>query len=147
MVDVGAPLSPSTTTSCGFAAAGSGSLASSLCFVDFSPLTGNNLLAAEEGCLEISVTLPGSYIMYFCLGIAGAPLYATSLPTYEYAYLGNSGTYTDPNTGQQSATITRTTTTFRVTRRSTSRVKEEACPTRWSPVRTYTRVEGAAAAE
>lgn len=104
VVDTGAPLSPSTTTSCGFAAAGSGALASSLCFIDFSPLTGNNLLAAEEGCLEMSVDLPGSYIMYFCLGIAGAPIWVTSLPTYKYAYLGNSGTYTDPNTGQQSST-------------------------------------------
>ena len=104
VADQGAPLSPSTTTSCGFAAAGSGPLASSLCFIDFSPLYGNNLLAAEEGCLQMSVTLPSGFIMYFCLGIAGDPVYATSMPTYEQAFLGNSGIYTDPNTGHVTAT-------------------------------------------
>jgi hypothetical protein len=34
--------------------------------------------------------------MYFCLGIQGDPIYATSMPTYEDAFLGNSGTYTPP---------------------------------------------------
>ena len=42
--------------------------------------------------------------MYFCLGIAGDPVYATSMPTYEDAFLGNSGIYTDPNTGDVTET-------------------------------------------
>jgi prepilin-type N-terminal cleavage/methylation domain-containing protein len=89
IVPGGQALNSSTTAGCGFAASGSGQYAPYLCLVDFSALTGNNLLAAEQGCLEMQVTLPGNDELYFCLGITGTPVYATSLPTYPEAFLGN----------------------------------------------------------
>ncbi|MFI5036644.1 MAG: prepilin-type N-terminal cleavage/methylation domain-containing protein [Acidimicrobiales bacterium] len=97
--DLGAPIAQDTSTSCGFAYAGSGPYAGNLCFIDFSFLTGNTLLAAEENCVETSVLLPGGYTMYFCLGIAGAPIFSYTLPTWEYGFLGNSGSYNGQQTG------------------------------------------------
>jgi hypothetical protein len=85
----GAPITPSTTTGCGFASPGTGTYASTLCFVDFSSLTGNNLLAAQQGCLEMSVALPGGSTMYFCIGITGTAVYPAPLPTWQNAFLGN----------------------------------------------------------
>ena len=38
----------------------------------------------------MQVTLPDADEMYFCIGITGTPVYATSLPTYPEAFLGNS---------------------------------------------------------
>lgn len=89
IVTGGQAINSGTTAGCGFAAAGSGDYAPYLCLVDFSALTGNNLLAAEQGCLEMQVTLPGKDELYFCLGITGTPVYAASLPTYPEAFLGN----------------------------------------------------------
>ncbi len=89
IVTGGQPINTATTAGCGFAAAGSGQYSPYLCLVDFSALTGNNLLAAEQGCLEMQVTLPNSDELYFCVGITGAPVYATTLPTYPQAFLGN----------------------------------------------------------
>jgi prepilin-type N-terminal cleavage/methylation domain-containing protein len=85
----GGPITPSTTAGCGFASPGTGTYASTLCFVDFSSLTGNNLLAAEQGCLEMSVALPGGSTMYFCIGITGVAIYPAPLPTWQNAFLGN----------------------------------------------------------
>ncbi len=85
----GQQINTSTTAGCGFAAEGSGTYASSLCLVDFAALTGNNLLAAEQGCLEMQVTLPGNDLLYFCVSISGAPVVPASLPTYPEAFLGN----------------------------------------------------------
>ncbi len=85
----GSPITPTTTTKCGFASPGSGTYAPTMCFVDFAPLTGPALQAAESGCLEMSVALPGSNVLYFCLGITGGPVGAYTLPTYSAAFLGN----------------------------------------------------------
>lgn len=85
----GGPITPATTTGCNFASPGTGTYASTLCFVDFSSLTGNNLLAAEQGCLEMSVALPGGSTMYFCIGITGVAIYPAPLPTWQNAFLGN----------------------------------------------------------
>ena len=85
----GQQINSSTQAGCGFAAAGSGTYASTLCLVDFAALTGNNLLAAEQGCLEMQVTLPGNDELYFCVGITGAPVAPAKLPTYPEAFLGN----------------------------------------------------------
>ena len=72
---LGSPINGATSTGCGFASAGSGTYSSTLCLVDFSALTSNNLLAAEQGgCLEITATLPGNYQLYFCVQISGAPV-------------------------------------------------------------------------
>jgi prepilin-type N-terminal cleavage/methylation domain-containing protein len=86
----GQPINSGTTAGCGFAATGSGQYAPYLCLVDFAALTGNNLLAAEQGCLEMQVTLPDNDEMYFCLGITGAPVIPHVLPTFGAAFLGNS---------------------------------------------------------
>jgi hypothetical protein len=43
------------------------------------------------GCgLEMSVALPGSYTLYFCIAISGSPLNTVAFPTYSDAFLGNS---------------------------------------------------------
>jgi len=86
----GSPITPSTTTGCNFASAGTGTYASTMCLVDFSSLTGNNMLAAQQGCLEMSVALPGGSTLYFCLGITGVSVAPKALPTWSDAFLGNS---------------------------------------------------------
>ena len=86
----GSPVNSNATTTCGFATPGSGALASTLCFVDFSKVTGAALLAAENGgCLEMSVSLPSNYTMYFCLSLSGSTILPWYLPTYPEAFLGN----------------------------------------------------------
>jgi len=90
IIPTGSPITPATTTGCGFASPGTGTYASTLCLVDFSSLTGNNLLAAEQGCLEMSVPLPGGSTLYFCIGVTGTPVLPSPLPTWQNAFLGNS---------------------------------------------------------
>ena len=86
----GSPINSKTSTSCNFATPGSGSLASTLCFIDFSNVTGAALLAATSGgCLEMSVALPTNFTMYFCMQLSGSPILPWYLPTYPEAFLGN----------------------------------------------------------
>jgi hypothetical protein len=87
--DAGAPISVTTSLGCGYAAAGSGTYASSLCLIDFSGLTGNNYIAATQGCLETSVPLQGGSTLYFCIQIQGAPIAPAALPTWTDGFLGN----------------------------------------------------------
>lgn len=89
-----APQTGSEQAGCGYAAAGSGAYASSLCFINFNTLTANNdaLLAAASsgaGCVELSVALPGGSTLFFCLQIQGGPICPRSMPTYSGAFLGN----------------------------------------------------------
>jgi Tfp pilus assembly protein PilE len=88
--DNGGPISVTTTAGCGYAASGSGTYASSLCLVDLSALSGNTMVAARQGCVELSVKLPGGSTMYFCIGVTGAPVAPYALPTWTYGFLGNS---------------------------------------------------------
>ncbi|MHB1569299.1 MAG: PulJ/GspJ family protein [Acidimicrobiales bacterium] len=85
----GQPISVASTAGCNFATPGTGYYASSMCLVDFSSLTGNNLLAAESGCLQMEVNLPGGSQLYFCLSITGVPVSPSALPTWQNAFLGN----------------------------------------------------------
>ncbi len=86
------PTAPPTDTSCDFASPGSGVLANTLCFVDFSNLTGAALLAARSGgCDEMSVSLPDDYTLFFCLSVSGVTALPWYLPTYPEAFLGNTG--------------------------------------------------------
>jgi hypothetical protein len=85
----GEAITPSTAAGCNFASPGTGTYATDLCLVDFSGLTGNNLLAAEQGCLEMQVPLPGGATLYFCIGITGTNVEPFALPTWENAFLGN----------------------------------------------------------
>lgn len=90
-VSSGQPIATGATTTCGFATPGTGTYASTLCFVDFSLLkTASNMTAATNGGLEISVALPNNYTMYFNLSISGSPLNAVAFPTWPGAFLGNS---------------------------------------------------------
>jgi prepilin-type N-terminal cleavage/methylation domain-containing protein len=89
--NTGSPFTANTDTSCEFASPNTGTYASTLCFVDFSYLTGAALAQATGGgCLETSVTLPGNYVMYFCISISGPTILPWYLPTYPEAFLGNS---------------------------------------------------------
>jgi hypothetical protein len=85
----GKPLAPAATTGCGFATPGTGYYASTLCLIDFSALTGNNMLAATSGCLETSAPLPDGYTLFFCIGITGSTVAPSPLPTWQNAFLGN----------------------------------------------------------
>jgi hypothetical protein len=87
---LGTPITQTVQAGCGYAAAGSGTYASSLCLVDFAALTGNNMVAAREGCVEYSVPLPGGSTLYFCIGITGSPVAPYALPTWTNGFLGNS---------------------------------------------------------
>ena len=97
VIDTGSPITSSTLTSCGFASPGSGYYASTMCFVDFAPLTGAALRAANTTgtCLEMSVQLPEAYTLYFCINISGpilasnSPPLAHDLPTWTNGFLGN----------------------------------------------------------
>jgi prepilin-type N-terminal cleavage/methylation domain-containing protein len=93
----GSPVNISTTSGCDLATPGTGYYATSLCFLDLSSLTGNNMAAAESynassgACgYQMSAALPGGATMYFCLGITGGPVVPTALPTWQGAFLGNS---------------------------------------------------------
>lgn len=95
----GSPVNVSSTSGCNFATSGTGYYSTSLCFIDFSSLTANDMLAAESYnattgvCgYEMAVTLPGSAKMYFCLGISGPPwVQAVALPAWSSgSFLGNS---------------------------------------------------------
>jgi hypothetical protein len=89
-VQGGSPITATTQAGCGYAAAGSGTYASSLCLVDFSGLSGNNMVAARQGCVELSIPLPGGSTLYFCIAISGAPVAPYALPTWTDGFLGNS---------------------------------------------------------
>jgi prepilin-type N-terminal cleavage/methylation domain-containing protein len=87
----GSPFTANTTTSCRFASPDTGAYSNSLCFVNFAFLKGAALAQATGGgCLELSVSLPGNYTMYFCLQITGATILPWYLPTWPGAFLGNS---------------------------------------------------------
>lgn len=88
--DTGSPITANTNTSCNFASPNTGTYAANLCFVDFSVLTGAAMQDAENGCLELSVSLPNNYILYFCVNIAGSTVFAANWPTWQYSFLGNS---------------------------------------------------------
>jgi prepilin-type N-terminal cleavage/methylation domain-containing protein len=87
----GSQFTADTTASCNFASPGTGTYATTMCFVDFSSVTGAALLTAEGGgCLEMSVSLPNNYTLYFCLSLSGSQVLPWYLPTWPQAFLGNS---------------------------------------------------------
>ncbi len=96
----GTAVASNNTTSCGFAAPGSGTYAANLCFTDFSSLNAADLAAAQApGCLEVSVSLPGGYTMFYCLSLSGEAVQPASLPTFTDAFLGNNCTASGSCTG------------------------------------------------
>lgn len=80
------------THDCGFASAGTGTYARTLCWFD---LSGYDAAAATSAAGQrLTFALPGGYRLAVTLKVSGGPVAANPLPTYSAAYLGNSGHYT-----------------------------------------------------
>src|SRR5487761_2310768 len=81
--------SPTTGPVCGFALPGTGTYASTLCFIGFS----SSIIAAAElnGGTSMSVAVPGGYTITFNLTIVASRgvVGAAPFPTYSAAFLGN----------------------------------------------------------
>jgi len=93
----GAQGSPTAGSACGVALPGTGTYASTLCFVDFSILnTPSDMTSAlSSSGLAMVVTVPGGYTMKFTINISypqsseAGPVDAVAFPTYSAAFLGN----------------------------------------------------------
>jgi hypothetical protein len=88
----GAAEAATSTETCGFAAAGTGTYARSLCWFDLSHYDAAQ--ADSPGGQPMKVMLPGGYTITFTLNTTGGPVHPSSLPTYSGAYLRNNGHYT-----------------------------------------------------
>jgi prepilin-type N-terminal cleavage/methylation domain-containing protein len=84
--NLGGPLSGS---SCGFALAGTGSYASTMCFVGFTTSELQTAAKAGSACTvtdpgqqgtDVTVDVPGGYVMSFCLTVSDTSLIAVSTP-------------------------------------------------------------------
>ena len=107
---VAAPVS----TSCGFANAGTGTFAQTLCWFDLSAYTAS--LATSPAGQPMVVSLPGGYTISFTLNVSGGVVKAVALPTFSGAYLGNNGHYTGvPGKPALYQTASGTTTTATLT--------------------------------
>ena len=86
------------TASCGFAAPGTGTYASTLCFIDFSSY--NQSLATSSGGQNFSVAITGTpFTISFNLATSEGVVAPHSFPTYtnaptSEAFFGNNGFYT-----------------------------------------------------
>jgi prepilin-type N-terminal cleavage/methylation domain-containing protein len=83
-----------TTTVCKFALPNTGTYASSLCFIDFSPLqiAANQTSATSPGSMAMTVGIPGGYTLSFTVSItneASTPMSALPFPTYSDSFMGN----------------------------------------------------------
>jgi len=89
----GQPIVVASNTTCGFASTeggtvSNGTYAKTLCFVDFSSY--NAATAAAPGCQEFVADIPGGYTLSFCMSESGnQPMFASALPTYPEAFMGN----------------------------------------------------------
>ncbi|WP_410631117.1 CshA/CshB family fibrillar adhesin-related protein [Amycolatopsis sp. cmx-4-83] len=80
------------TDDCGFASAGTGTYARTLCWFDLSGYDAAEATSAAGQ--RLTFALPGGYRLAVTLKVSGGPVAANRLPTYSAAYLGNSGHYT-----------------------------------------------------
>ncbi|WIY05747.1 hypothetical protein QRX60_18570 [Amycolatopsis mongoliensis] len=78
--------------SCGFATAGTGTYARTLCWFDLSGYSAAE--ATSPAGQRLMFALPGGYRLAATLTVSGGPVAPSALPTYSAAYLGNSGHYT-----------------------------------------------------
>lgn len=107
------PASAVTSGSCGFADAGTGTYASTLCWLDLSAYDPSAATGAGQAFSE---SIPGGYTLTFTLTASGGPVAAVPLPTYSNAYLGNNGFYTGvPGSPALYQTTAATTTTATLT--------------------------------
>src|SRR3954452_19729065 len=72
---------------CSFAQAGTGTFASTLCWLDLSAY--NSTSASKPAGQPMTVTLPGGYTIRFNLHVSGGPVAATGFPTFVDAFLGD----------------------------------------------------------
>ena len=77
-------------TSCGFASPGTGTYASTLCWIDLSAYSPAQAVTGQT----LTESIPGGYTMSFTLTVTGTAVKATTLPTWVGSYLGNNGHYT-----------------------------------------------------
>ncbi len=120
----GTPSNLTPTASCGFASPGTGTYASTLCFIDFSSY---NQSEATSGGQAFSVAITGTpFTVSFDLTTSGGIVAPHDFPTYDAhpiseAFLGNNGFYTgvpnDPALYQKNSgtASTLTFTNFQVT--------------------------------
>ncbi|WP_410625131.1 LPXTG cell wall anchor domain-containing protein [Amycolatopsis sp. cmx-8-4] len=80
------------TQSCGFATAGTGTYARTLCWFDLSGYSAAEATSAAGQ--RLTFALPGGYRLAVTLTVSGGSVAPNALPTYSAAYLGNSGHYT-----------------------------------------------------
>jgi uncharacterized repeat protein (TIGR01451 family) len=102
------------TQSCGFATAGTGTYARTLCWLDLSGYSAAE--ATSTAGQRLTFALPGGYRLAATLTVSGGPVAPNALPTYSAAYLGNSGHYTGvPNRPALYQTASSTTTVAALT--------------------------------
>jgi uncharacterized repeat protein (TIGR01451 family) len=94
---------------CSFAQAGTGTFASTLCWLDLSAY--NSTSASKPAGQPMTVTLPGGYTIRFNLHVSGGPVAATGFPTFVDAFLGNNAHYTGVSGRPALNQTTRGTTT------------------------------------
>ena len=83
--------SAATAATCGFATAGTGTYAQTLCWFDLSGYDAAQ--ATSAGGQQLTVALPGGYTMNFTLKVSGSVVRPVAYPTYSAAYLGQNGHY------------------------------------------------------
>lgn len=109
-----APAEAATAQSCGFATAGTGTYAQTICWFDLSGF--NAAQSASAGGQAMSQSLPGGYTLSYTMTTTGGPIRSTVLPTYSGAFLGNNGHYTGiPGQPALYQTASGTTTTATLT--------------------------------
>ncbi len=85
---------------CGFATSGTGTYASTLCFMDFTAWNTQDGTPCGNGGLEITDGITNTpFTMSFCLTVSGGAVVGAAIPTYtdpptSEAFLGNNGFYT-----------------------------------------------------
>lgn len=79
-----------TSETCGFATAGTGTYASTLCWFDMSSYNA----AQAAGGQQFAVSIPGGYTLSFTITSSGGSIAPHAFPTYGGSYLGNNGHYT-----------------------------------------------------
>jgi prepilin-type N-terminal cleavage/methylation domain-containing protein len=92
--------SQTSTTTCNFASAGTGTYASSLCFVDFTSFGQSGSPTCATGGQKVSASIFNTpYNIAFCITDTGGAVAGAAIPTYydpptSEAFLGNNGFYT-----------------------------------------------------
>jgi prepilin-type N-terminal cleavage/methylation domain-containing protein len=100
---------PTSGPSCGFALPGTGTYASTMCFLDFAGLsmTTPNI---QTG-VPISEAIPGGYTLKFSIQVTGTPTWTAHVfPTWQNAFLGNTNSGQPFYTGVGCSTSTPTVT-------------------------------------